>query len=98
MSMVSNTVCASISSVNEATTVEYVLSTHDVLSAHPLLSAKVTSEGISILSNRPPLAICNCLQRTLTYRVLRVASLAFLAYSNLYPRNCLDIYEAQGSL
>ena len=31
-------------------------------------------------------------------RVLRVASLAFLAYSNLYPRNCLDIYEAQGSL
>ena len=25
-----------------------------VLSAHPLLWAKVTSEGISILSNRPP--------------------------------------------
>ena len=43
-------------------------------------------------------AICNHLQRTLTYRVLRVASLAFLAYSNLHPQNCLDIYEAPGPL
>ena len=38
-----------------ACTVKYVLSAHDVLSAHPLLWAKVTSEGISILSNRTPL-------------------------------------------
>ena len=36
-------------------------------------------------------AVYNRLQRTLTYRVLRVVSLAFLVYSNLYPRNCLDI-------
>ena len=40
--------------------------------------------------------MCNRLQRTLTYRVLRVASLASLADNKVQLQNCLDIYKAQG--
>ena len=64
----------------------------------PFFEQKLRRRVFLYLVTAHPIVICNRLQRTLTYRVLRVASLAFLAYCNLYPRNCLDIYEAQGSL
>ena len=65
---------------------------------NPFFEQRLHRRVFLYLVTAHPLRYVTVLQRTLTYRVLRVASLAFLAYSNLYPRNCLDIYEAQGSL